>query len=79
MQTWQWLHNKVKLDDGDVVSNDLILKTFQEELDKIFNELNIDKSSPEMSNFTKAMEEAYSLFTKEQLDEFLAIKSDIEN
>ena len=30
-QTWQWLHHEVKLDSGEVVTKEFILKLFNEE------------------------------------------------
>src|SRR5690606_12184905 len=34
-QTWQWLHHKIKLDDGKEVNKSLITSIFEEEYQKI--------------------------------------------
>ena len=62
-QTWQWLHHEVKLDSGEVVSKEFILELFNDELDKIFDELSISKGSEQATAYAKAMEQAYDVFT----------------
>lgn len=77
-QTWQWLHHEIKLDSGEKVSKELILTLFNEELEKIINELSIKKGSLEALEFSKAMEQSYELFTANKLKEFLSLSSEIE-
>ena len=77
-QTWQWLHHEITLDSGEQVTKELILKLFNEELEKIINELSIDRGSNQALEFSKAMEQSYEMFTSNKLDEFLSLSSDIE-
>ena len=77
-QTWQWLHHEITLESGEKVSKELILQLFNEELEKIMNELSIKKGSPEALDFSMAMEQSYEMFTANKLNEFLSLSSEIE-
>lgn len=68
VQTWQWLHHNIKLDDGKVVTHELVSKIFEEELDKILSEID-SRENPE--DYKIAKEQALILFTKSKLDNFL--------
>ena len=77
-QTWQWLHHEITLDSGEKVTKELILKLFNNELDLILNELKINSGSEDATAFSKAMEQAYEMFTANKLKEFLSLSSEIE-
>ncbi len=77
-QTWQWLHHEITLDSGEIVNRDLILKIFNEELEKIVTELSIEKGSDSAVAFSKAMEQSYEMFTSNKLNEFLSLSSEVE-
>lgn len=77
-QTWQWLHHEITLDSGEKVTKELILQLFNEELEKIMQELSIEKGSNQALEFSKAMEQSYEMFTSNKLDEFLSLRSEIE-
>ena len=73
-QIWQWLHHQVELSDGRNVNRELIHKVFDEELEKILNEVKKSmKGKPEasiehvMKGFRKAREDAESIFTQKEL------------
>ncbi len=82
-QTWQWLHHNVQLTNGSNVSPDLIKQEFNNELNKILEEVDqtmknssteeIDKVKQE---FTIAKENAEVLFLKTELPDFLSLASD---
>ena len=77
-QTWQWLHHQISLDSGESVTKELILKLFNEELERIMGELSIEKGTVQALEFSKAMEQSYEMFTSNKLDEFLSLGSEIE-
>lgn len=71
-QTWQWLHHNITLDDGTKVSRELISNLFSEELEKILNEdLGLSRSEWEV-----AKEDAFEMFTRKELDDFLTLDSE---
>lgn len=79
-QTWQWLHHKINLDDGEVVTLDLVKQVFEEECSKILQEF-ISETEPEMhstlqAELRKAKESAFAVFTKVELDDFLSLSSE---
>ena len=76
-KVWQWLHHKVKLSNGKNVDKQLISKIFDEELDKILQELNINESNQEHSSWSTAMKKAHQIFTQEKLEDFLTSTSEI--
>jgi malate synthase len=67
-QTWQWLHHKLKLDDGTVVTKDLISRLFEEEYQKILTEY------PEV--LMSARDSAFNIFIQEELSDFLTLASE---
>ncbi len=79
-QTWQWLHHKLKLDDGTAVSKALVTKFFDEEYQKILNEMK--EETPEKYHRSRevelgrARESALRIFTQEHLSDFLTLASE---
>lgn len=73
-QIWQWLHHKVVLDDGPVVDEALIRKTFDEELQRILEE---SAEAVDEQAFRRAAEVAVSLFLQQPFPEFLSLASDL--
>jgi malate synthase len=52
-QLWQWLHHEITLDDGMKVTKDFVKQVFNEELEKILQEIPEDHDQ-----FKRAKEEA---------------------
>lgn len=73
-QTWQWLHHHLKLDDGTQVTKQLISQTFEEEYQKILKEMNADRTLE--LELGRARDSALRIFTSDQLDDFLTLKSE---
>lgn len=71
---WQWLHHKVQLDDGTQVDKALVARLFEEELERIFDELG---EQVDRELWVRAKTEAFDLFTQETFQEFLSFKSDL--
>lgn len=80
-QTWQWLHHKIKLDDGMVVNQELVKKIFDEEYKKIFEEFSADlekeKHEELRKDLMRARDAALNVFTKSTLDDFLVLRSEV--
>lgn len=83
-QTWQWLNNKITLEDGSVMSAELVKKTFDEELARIEDEIreemagaSADKVEATIKGFHKANEDAKEIFTRSELPPFLSMASDV--
>ena len=83
-QVWQWHHHGVKLDNGEIVSKDLINKIFDEELETIKTEIqtNLQGANSEVidstiTSFTNAKIEAQNLFTQKELADFLSTQSNL--
>jgi malate synthase len=70
-QCWQWLHHRVTLDDGQEVKSELIKKVFDEELEKICQEMPESRSS-----LIQARELAQTLFLQKSLTEFMTKDSE---
>jgi malate synthase len=77
-QTWQWLHNNVKLEDGREVNRELVEKIFDEELIKIYKEVEAAMNGSRVQavrsiqqQFREAKELACKIFTLEDLPDFL--------
>ncbi len=68
-QTWQWLHHKVKLDDGTIVTKELITTLFEEECEKILNE---NDNHQLKDRYNKAKDDAKNLFLQKHLINFIA-------
>ncbi len=76
-QTWQWLHHRIALDDGSRVDEQLVGRTFEQELERI--ELELVEAIPdpglraaETQAFRAAAAEAAAIFTEPRLRPFLA-------
>jgi malate synthase len=83
-QTWQWLHHGVELDDGTEVTKALIRQIFDEEVEKITDEVRDYFSdqpeevvAKEIERFERARAEAERIFTEERFRPFLACKSNL--
>ena len=83
-QTWQWLHHGVELDDGTEVTKALIRQIFDEEVNKITDEVRDYFSdqpdevvAKEIERFERARAEAERVFTEERFRPFLACKSNL--
>lgn len=72
-QTWQWLHHSIRLDDGEVVTKELVSRIFDDEFTKIVNEM---KDEANEKDLKRARDEAYEIFTSEKLDDFLSLASE---
>ncbi|MBI3994158.1 MAG: malate synthase A [Candidatus Lambdaproteobacteria bacterium] len=80
VQTWQWLHYGVQLDDGPAVSRKLVQQVFQEELDKIATEVRQEQGAQAdaaISGFERAAKDAEAVFTREELSDFLTNTSEL--
>lgn len=80
-QTWQWLHQRIALDDGTEVTRDLVRRVFDEELDTILDELrDADLPEPALSReaerFRQAAADAALVFTEQTMRPFLACASE---
>ena len=76
-QTWQWLYHGITLDTGEVVDEQLIKNLFNDELEKIANELRLDPSAKLFKQFRRAKDNASDLFCQKEMPEFLTNKSDV--
>jgi len=83
-QTWQWLHHGVTLDDGTEVTEDLVSRVFDEELEKIVEEArNFFADAPEavveeqVQRFRQAAADAQAIFTEDEMRPFLAQASEL--
>ncbi len=83
-QTWQWMNNNVLLKEGVKVDKTLVQKIFDEELEKIVEEVkeNMKNASEKelqktLNEFSKAKTDAFTLFTKTELPDFIALDSEI--
>ncbi|MFN8369259.1 MAG: hypothetical protein U0T83_01405 [Bacteriovoracaceae bacterium] len=83
-QVWQWMNNIVLLKEGMKVDKALIQKIFDEELEKIIEEIkeNMKNASSDdlqktINEFTKAKADAFTLFTKTELPDFITLDSEI--
>ncbi len=79
-QTWQWLRHAVPLDDGRTVTRELVERVFAEELAEIVAEVRAavaDEAAAEplIGAFTRARDDARTLFTEERFRPFLATRS----
>jgi malate synthase len=83
-QTWQWLHHQVTLEDGRTVTRELIASLFDEELNKILDEVREaykgmadTQLNAVLEGFKKAAADAQHIFTARELSDFLTNKSDL--
>ncbi|NQZ02337.1 MAG: malate synthase A [Bdellovibrionales bacterium] len=82
-QVWQWLNHEVVLDSGEEVTSELVERVFEEETDRIVEEVR-QALSPELfelrqRQYREASREAQNLFLKPHLDDFLSTASPLEN
>lgn len=82
-QVWQWLHHGVALDDGTVVTRELVEQIFDQELAKIDGEIRDAMAGrPDaeieavVSSFHRARDDARAIFTEEEFRPFLAMSSE---
>jgi malate synthase len=83
-QTWQWLHHRIRLDDGVTVTRKLVDEVFDEELDRILREMReamdgapSDRLEQQLENFRQAAADARAVFTEEEMRPFLTCASDV--
>ena len=77
-QVWQWLHHRVILDDGTQVSADLVKQLFEEECQKILEEIRPevgDRFETHKKDWIKARDESCALFLRDELSDFLTMAS----
>lgn len=75
VQIWQWLHHRIALDDGTVVTRELVKTIFDEELDIILRESkNVD---PEL--WKQAKTDAECIFLSSEFQNYLTTDSEIVN
>lgn len=72
-QVWQWLKNQAKLEDGRILTKELILKWQEEELLNIKNYLGEQRY--QKGKFKRATELFDSLIFDDEFQEFLTIKA----
>lgn len=72
-QIWQWLKNKAKLDDGRVLTKDLVLQWQEEELENIKSYIGSDRF--ENGRFGLATELFDELIFDDNFQEFLTLKA----
>lgn len=68
-QLWQWVHHKAKMNNGVIVSIDLIKRFISREIEKVRNLMGEVKF--EKSKFLKAQEYLIKTVTTKEFDEFL--------
>ena len=78
-QTWQWLYHGITLDTGETVDESLIKNLFNDELEKISNELRLDPSAKLFKEFRRAKDQAAELFCQREMPEFLTNTSEINS
>ncbi|MBL7978655.1 MAG: malate synthase A [Bacteroidetes Order II. Incertae sedis bacterium] len=77
-QVWQWLKHGITLEDGRMVTKALVSLVFEEELQKIEQELvDANASIQVLTAFKKAAFDAESLFLQEDFRPHLAIASSL--
>lgn len=69
VQVWQWLYHQIRLDDGTPVTEELVRRLFDEELQKIIAQEKI--SSPEhVRQYCEAKEKIQEIFLQKELNHF---------
>ncbi len=83
-QTWQWLRNKITLECGTVVDEDLVAQVFREETFLIVNEIRVAMKGEvpatvesEIESFEHATEDALAIFCEPTFRPFLTNISDL--
>lgn len=67
-QVWQWLHHRVRLDDGTEVTPELVSRLFDEECSRILADAGA--SGPEARAYETAKKEARDVFLRKDLASF---------
>jgi malate synthase len=75
-QTWQWLRHGVVLDDGTKVTQELLLKVFDEEYERLLHEYQEEPHSFLEQDFKEARNAAYALFAADELQDFLTLENE---
>jgi malate synthase len=73
-QTWQWLHHRSLLADGQAVTVALVERVFEEELERICQELSLDGA--ERDQWTLASKRACKIFIEPEFLEFFTTCSE---
>lgn len=79
-QTWQWLHHRIRLDDGMEVTKGLVTSLFADEFHKILEETKAE--TPEsfhrqlFTELEEARDMALRIFTQDELSDFLTLSSE---
>jgi len=68
-QSWQWLYHRVRLDDGPEVTPDLIHQLFDEEADRILNDLG-PLSDTEQKSYLTAKNKIREVYLQKDLRDF---------
>jgi malate synthase len=83
-QTWQWLHHNVTLDDGTAITDDLVSRIFDEELETIVEEARgFFADAPDnvveeqVRRFHEAAADAQAIFTEPEMRPFLTMSSEL--
>ena len=71
VQVWQWLHHKVKLDDGQVLTTERFAKIMDEELAKLRQTLGAQRFDG--GHFAEARSLFYNFSTSKKLADFLTL------
>lgn len=79
-QIWQWLKHRVELDNGEIVTRQIVREVFQQELQKILVEIDENLRGKPFEEIKKVKESylkgavvAEELFLKEEFKEFLTV------
>lgn len=72
-QVWQWLKNKARLDDGRLLTKDIVLEWQKQELEKIKKYVGEDRFN--QGKFESATKIFNELIFSEEFDEFLTLKA----
>lgn len=72
-QVWQWLKNQAKLEDGRILTSEMVAQWHQEELNNIKDYLGEERFN--RGKFTLASEIFTDLVTNDNFEEFLTLKA----
>jgi len=83
-QTWQWLHHGVDLENGETVTEDLIVRIFREEMAKIAEEIreamtgfDPEAVDAEIQRYQHAQRTACAVFVEPEFRPFWKVSSDL--
>jgi malate synthase len=68
-QTWQWLYHRIELDDGPLVTPELVETLFSEELERILSSLG-NNDYNERETYRRAHKEIKEVFLNKELPDF---------